>query len=96
MRLEGADGESLPVNPAAKPAGSASPARPKQTLDQTRIIPQGVNPEELQGTGGPPQLGSSTGFEKKSNRGNKIFLILVIIVGCVLVGALLWVLFKSQ
>jgi hypothetical protein len=44
--------------------------------------------------GGPPNLGSTTGFEKRSNRGNKIFLTLVIVVGALLVGALFWVLLK--
>lgn len=96
MRLEGAEGQSTPAAPPGKPSAPGQAPRPKQTLDQTRIIPQGVNPDELQGTGGPPQLGSTTGFEKKSDRGNKIFLILVVIVGLILVGALLWVLFKSQ
>lgn len=80
--------------PAAKPASPPATApRPKQTLDQTRIIPQGVKLDELQGMG-PPNLGSTTGFEKRSDRGNKIFLTLVIVVGAVLVGALFWVLLK--
>jgi predicted component of type VI protein secretion system len=83
--------------PASKPVSPASAAaRPKQLLDQTRIIPQGVKLDDLQGTGGPPQLGSTTGFEPKSNRGSKIFLVFVIIVGAVLCGALVWVLFKGQ
>jgi pSer/pThr/pTyr-binding forkhead associated (FHA) protein len=91
LRLD--TGDTPPAG--AKPIGATSTTqRPKQTLDQTRIIPQGVKLDELQGMGGPPNLGSTTGFEKRSNRGNKIFLTLVIIVGFVLVGALFWVLFK--
>jgi pSer/pThr/pTyr-binding forkhead associated (FHA) protein len=77
------------ATPAPKPP---SPPK-KQTLDQTRIIPQGVKLDELQGTGGPPQLGNTTGFEKKSNRGGKIFAVLVVVVMAALVGALLWVAF---
>ena len=52
--------------------------------------------DELQGTGGPPQLGSTTGFEKKSNRGNKIFLTIIISVALVLIAALFWVLVKGH
>lgn len=79
----------------AAPLSRPSPAtRQKQVLDQTRVIPQGVKLDELQGTGGL----HTTGFEKKSNRGNKIFVIAVVVIGVVLVGALAWVLFlnKSQ
>jgi pSer/pThr/pTyr-binding forkhead associated (FHA) protein len=85
LRLD--TGEGTPV-PATKPP---APSKQKQTLDQTRIIPQGVKLDELQGTGGPPQLGNTTGFEKKSNRGGKIFAILVVVVMAALIGALLWV-----
>ena len=58
------------------------------------IIPQGVKLDELGGAGGPPNLGNTTGFEKKSNRGGKIFAIAVIIAIVGLLGALAWVLFK--
>ena len=89
MRLETANGGT----PTPPPGTTGRVVKPKQTLDQTRIIPQGVKLDELQGTAGPPQLGSTTGFEKKSNRGGKIFLIFVLLVGFTLVGALLWVVF---
>src|SRR5688572_19952246 len=90
LRLDTGEG---PVSPAKPPAAAT---RTKQVLDQTRIIPQGVRLDELQGTGGPPQLGSTTGFETKSDRGNKIFVVAVVIVGLVLLAALAWVLFKNQ
>jgi len=93
LRLDTGDG---PPSPAGQGNTAAAAARPKQFLDQTRIIPQGVKLDELQGMGGPPNLGNTTGFEKKSNRGSKIFLILVIVVGALLVSALFWVLLKSQ
>lgn len=89
LRLDTGDGAPAPVS---KPP---TPQRQKQTLDQTRIIPQGVKLDELQGLGGPPQLGNTTGFEKKSNRGGKIFLILVTIIGLCLIGALVWVVFMK-
>ncbi len=76
--------------------GTSASKKPKQSLDQTVIIPQGVKLDELGGSGGPPNLGNTTGFEKKSNRGGKIFAVAVIIAIVCLIGALAWVLFKSQ
>jgi len=91
LRLDTGEG-SVASAPSGSPAASR---KPKQTLDQTVIIPQGVKLDELgSGGGGPPQLGSSTGFEKKSNRGGKIFAILVIVIGLGLIAALAWVLLK--
>jgi len=89
MRLESAagGGGTAPNN------STSTSTKPKQTLDHTRVIPQGVKLDELQGTGGPPQLGSTTGFEKKSNRGSKIFITVISILGLSLLGALVWVLF---
>jgi predicted component of type VI protein secretion system len=87
MRLDSGDG----ATPATASGGTGTANRPKQTLDQTRIIPQGVKLDELQGTAGPPQLGSTTGFEMKTNRGNKIFLAVVILLGLVLLCALAYV-----
>ncbi len=92
LRLDTGDGAPAA---AAKPATASSAQRQKQTLDQTRIIPQGVKLDELQGMGGPPQLGNTTGFEKKNNRGGKIFAILAIVVMAALIGALFWVVFMK-
>jgi pSer/pThr/pTyr-binding forkhead associated (FHA) protein len=90
MRLD--TGEAPPAG--AKPMGQSTTMRPKQAFDQTRVIPQGVKLDELTGSGGPPELSSTTGFEKKSNRGGKIFAVLVVIIMVVLLGALAWVVFK--
>ena len=91
LRLETSEGGSA----SGTGTGATSTAtKPKQLLDQTRVIPQGVKLDELQGMGGPPNLGSTTGFEKKNNRGGKIFLIVVILFALVLLGALAWVLFR--
>jgi pSer/pThr/pTyr-binding forkhead associated (FHA) protein len=68
-------------------------AKAKQPLDQTRVIPQGVKMDELQGTGRSPTF-QTTGFEKKSNKAAKIFTIIAIVVGLVLVGFLGYILFK--
>jgi len=90
MRLD--TGEEPPAG--AKPMGQSTTTRPKQAFDQTRVIPQGVKLDELTGSGGPPELSSTTGFEKKSNKGGKIFAALVIIAMVVLLGLLAWVVFK--
>jgi hypothetical protein len=74
--------------------GDAAP-KPKQALDHTRVIPQGVKADELFGTGARPEF-KTTGFEKKSDRGSKIFLTVVIVLTVVLVGALVWVLFFRE
>jgi pSer/pThr/pTyr-binding forkhead associated (FHA) protein len=80
-----------PIKSSSAPAAARPPGPKPKPLDQTVVIPQGVKVEDLQGAGGPPQLGSTTGFEKKSDRGNKIFAILVIIIGVGLILALVWV-----
>jgi pSer/pThr/pTyr-binding forkhead associated (FHA) protein len=76
--------------------GDAPPTKRKTQLEQTRIIPQGVKLDELEGAGAPPQFDKQTGFEKKSNKGQRIFAFLVIVVGLLLVGALIWVLVQKH
>jgi pSer/pThr/pTyr-binding forkhead associated (FHA) protein len=72
-------------------SGEPAAAKQKVALDQTRVIPQGVKPDELQGSGTAPQF-QTTGFEKKSNKGAKIFAIAAILVGVGLVVALIYIL----
>jgi len=74
--------------------GVPAAAKAKKELDQTRVIPQGVKMDELTGTGSTAPF-ETKGFEKKSNKGAKIFAIFAIIVGLVLVGALFYVIFKK-
>lgn len=92
LKLDTGDGASAAFS---IPGAPSAPKKPKQSLDQTVVIPQGVKLDELGGAGGPPNLGNTTGFEKKRNRGGKIFAIMAI-VALVLLGALAWVLFKGQ
>jgi len=70
----------------------AAPSKRKTQLEQTRVIPQGVKMDELEGAGAPPTFDKQTGFEKKSNKGQKIFVGLVVVVMLVLFAALIWVL----
>lgn len=78
MRLE--SGEALPKS--------------KEVLDQTRVIPQGVKLDELQGTR-PLNLEENKAFEKKSNKAVKIFIILAVVVGICLVALLIFFAIQS-
>jgi len=79
------DTGDAPVKSTPPPKAASKP----KTFDHTVVIPQGVKLEDLQGGGAPP--GHTTGFEPRSDRGNKIFAIFVIIAGACLIGALVWV-----
>lgn len=61
----------------------------KMTLDHTQVVPQGIKMDEL----GQLAKSGSPGFEKKSNKGTKIFITIAIIVGVGIVLGLVWVLF---
>ena len=85
MRLESGEGAS----PATSPAAAA-----KKQLEQTRIIPQGVKLDELEGSR-PLDFAAKSGFERKSNRGTRIFIVAAIVIGLVLVLGLIFVLIRS-
>jgi pSer/pThr/pTyr-binding forkhead associated (FHA) protein len=69
--------------------GDQSSATQKRTLDHTQVVPQGIKFEEM----GQMTRTGSAGFEKKSNKGTKIFIIIAIVVGIIILGALGVVLF---
>lgn len=71
---------------------AASTAQKKQTLDHTQVVPQGIKFEEL-GQGGHS---ASRGFEKKSNTGTKVFIIVAVLVAVIGVVALALIAFKSK
>jgi pSer/pThr/pTyr-binding forkhead associated (FHA) protein len=64
-------------------------AQKKMTLDHTQVVPQGIKMDEL----GQVAKAGNPGFEKKSNTGTRVFIIVAIIAGVLILGALLWVLF---
>ena len=70
--------------------GEAAAAMKKQVLDQTRVIPQGVKLDDLEGTRTPLDF-KKTGFEKKSNRAATAFLVGAILVAVILVAALIYI-----
>ena len=73
--------------------GDAGSVASKKPLDQTRAIPQGVKLDELEGTR-PVSFEGKKGFEKKSNKGTKIFIGAVVVVGVFLVGLLIYIVSK--
>jgi pSer/pThr/pTyr-binding forkhead associated (FHA) protein len=85
MRLE---------SPESASAAAAAPAKKAATLDHTRVIPQGVKLDGLEGTRNV-EFSSKSGFEKKSNKGTKIFVIGAIVVGVLLGGLLLFLVFNK-
>lgn len=70
-------------------AASATASQKKQLLDHTQVVPQGIKMDEL----GQSARGGSPGFEKKSNTGTKVFIIVAIVVGVIALGAVAYVLF---
>ena len=67
----------------------AATSQKKQLLDHTQVVPQGIKMDEL----GQVARAGGPGFEKKNNTGTKIFIIVAIGVGILVVGGLAYVLF---
>jgi len=88
IRLEtgtsGSSGAQTPV--------PAAPSGPAKKLDQTMVMQRGVKLDELeQGTRPGGFDTTSKGFSKKDNKGNKIFVIALVILGVVIALLLLYV-----
>jgi hypothetical protein len=81
--------------PETAAAASAPAKKAAAPLDHTRVIPQGVKLNELEGTRNL-EFNSKSGFEKKSNKGTKIFVIGAIVVGVLLGGLLLFLVFANK
>jgi pSer/pThr/pTyr-binding forkhead associated (FHA) protein len=65
----------------------------KKALDQTRVIPQGVKLDDLEGKRPAPSF-AGKGFERKNNKATIAFIIGAILVGLGLIGALVSVVLK--
>lgn len=90
LRLDtGAPGEP-PVPPP--PAAGAAPTPSKKPLDHTMVLQRGVSLNELE-TGSRPAGFDTTrqGFSKKDNKVNKIFIIVGVVLGLVILALLVWV-----
>jgi pSer/pThr/pTyr-binding forkhead associated (FHA) protein len=82
--------------PVAAPAGSPpapAPAAPKKQVESTMIIPRGVSLSDLeQGGTRPGGFDTNTAFSKKTNKVNRVFLIVGIVVGVVIMGLIIYLL----
>ena len=92
------DGQPLAAPAAApgkSPVSSRGPeaAAPQKPIDSTMVIPRGVSLEQLeQGGGRPAGFDTNTAFSKKSNKTNRYFLIVGILVGLVIIGLIIYAL----
>jgi len=82
--------------PVTAPAGSPpapAPVAPKKQVEGTMIIPRGVSLSDLE-QGGTRVGGfdTNTAFSKKTNKVNRVFLIVGIVVGVVILGLILYLL----
>jgi len=78
------------------PAAASESAPAKKALDKTRVIPQGVKMDELEGTRQIDFGTGKKGFEKKSNRATMVFIIVAVLVGLALIGALVYVVLQPH
>jgi pSer/pThr/pTyr-binding forkhead associated (FHA) protein len=84
--------DGKPVSaPVASGAPAPAPVPAKKPVDATMIIPRGVSLEQLeQGSGRPTSFETSREFSKKTNKTNRIFLIVGIIAGVLILGLILY------
>ncbi len=76
-------------------ATSASPAAPaKKQVDATMLMPRGVSLDELEKGGRPPGFDKNTSFSKKTNKANRLFIIIGIVIALV-IGVLLYYAFTQ-
>jgi pSer/pThr/pTyr-binding forkhead associated (FHA) protein len=74
------------------PAPGSTPAPAKKQVDATMLMPRGVSLDELEKGGRPPGFDKNTSFSKKTNKVNRWFLIIGILVGILIIGLLVYAL----
>jgi pSer/pThr/pTyr-binding forkhead associated (FHA) protein len=84
------DGKPVAASAPSAPAPAAAAASSKQV--DTVSIPCGVSLTDLEQGGNPPSFDNKKGFSKKTNQANRIFLIVGIIVGVLIIGLILFAL----
>jgi pSer/pThr/pTyr-binding forkhead associated (FHA) protein len=95
LEAEGAAGASSGTSATsataagATPASAPAPAPAKKQVDATMLIPRGVSLEELET--GARKTGFDKTFSKKTNKVNRWFLIIGIVVGLLILGLLYYV-----
>ena|SRR6266446_506087 len=68
----------------------------RKSLDQTRIIPQGVKLNDLESAHPPPSFSGKGGFARKNNKATIAFIVLAILIGLCLIGALVYVVLRPN
>lgn len=87
-----------PPAPVSSPAPVPTPAPAKKGADSTMVMTRGVSLEQLeQGAARAPGFDTkNTGFSKKTNKINHIFIIGGIIVGVIIVGLILYLIKQAS
>jgi pSer/pThr/pTyr-binding forkhead associated (FHA) protein len=95
LEVEGAPAAPAPAASAPAPSPTSAPAPAKQSTDNTTVLKRGVNLNEFeQGAKGFDTSGK--GFTKKDNKANKIFMIVAIVVGVIILGIVLFALLSAS
>ena len=95
LKLEVEGAASAPSAPAAPSSPSPASAATKKTSDNTVPMTRGVSLTDLeQGSKGFDTSGK--GFTKKDNKANKIFLIVAIVIGVIIVALVLVALMSAS
>jgi pSer/pThr/pTyr-binding forkhead associated (FHA) protein len=69
---------------------SPAPAASMKATDKTVVMQRGVSPTDLEAGAQKGFDTAGKGFSKKDNKGNKIFFLVAIVVGVVIVGLLIF------
>lgn len=97
LEVEGASSSAAPApapSSAPSPAPATTPAPAKQSTDNT-ALKRGVNLSDFeQGSKGFDTSGK--GFTKKDNKANKVFMIVAIVVGVIILGIVLFALLSAS
>jgi pSer/pThr/pTyr-binding forkhead associated (FHA) protein len=90
LELEGGATSTVPPAPGSTPL-PAAPA--KKQVDATMLIPRGVSLDQLEKGGTRPTgFDTNASFSKKTNKVNKYFIIIGIVVAVVIIGLLVYAL----
>jgi pSer/pThr/pTyr-binding forkhead associated (FHA) protein len=90
------DGKPVTAPPAGSAPAAPAPATSKKQVDGTMVIPRGVSLEQLeQGGTRPPGFDTNTAFSKKTNKVNRVFLFIGIVVGLVIVALIIYALTQA-
>jgi len=99
IKIDDGSPVTAPPPPAPVASGSApapAPAPAKKSVEGTMIIPRGVSLTDLEQSGVRPSgFDTNASFSKKSNKTNKYFLIVGIVVGVVILGLIVYALMQA-